>query len=76
MPKMLALSLVFTAASANSNAAMAHIHLVDFRSPDSAVNLHGTFIEFTDGNYRVDTPIGELKVSADRLDCLGSRFFL
>lgn len=76
MPKMLALSLVFAAASAKSNAALAQIRLVDFRSPDSAVNLHGTFIEFTDGNYRVDTLIGEFKVSADRLDCLGSRTFL
>lgn len=72
MFKILALSLVVAAASALSTAALANSRSVDLRSPDGSVSLQGAFIEFTDGNYRIDTPLGEFKVSADRVDCLGS----
>lgn len=72
MPKMLALTLVAAVASATSIATMANSRSVDLRSPDGAVDVQGTLIEFADGNYRIDTPLGEFKVSANRVDCVGS----
>lgn len=44
---------------------------VTLESPDGAVKLVGEFIEFTNNNYVVRTELGDLRISASRVECNG-----
>lgn len=57
--------IAFTAGSANADA-------VSLRSPDGGFNLEGTYIEFANGRHVVATPIGTLRVKAEKVDCFGT----
>ncbi len=44
---------------------------VTLRSPDGTVNLSGDLVRFNDESYVIMTQMGELRVSASRVDCIG-----
>lgn len=44
---------------------------VTLKSADGTVNLVGEFIEFTDNNYVIRTGLGDLRISASRVSCIG-----
>ncbi|MDA8586196.1 phosphate ABC transporter substrate-binding/OmpA family protein [Rhodobacteraceae bacterium] len=53
-----------------SNAAFAE--QVTLKSADGTVNLVGDFVDFTDDNFIIMTPLGELRISASRVRCEGA----
>ena len=44
---------------------------VNLKSADGTVNLTGEFVEFKDDNYVIKTALGDLRISASRVSCLG-----
>lgn len=44
---------------------------VTLKSSDGTVDLTGEFIEFVNENYVIRTRLGDLRISASRVDCLG-----
>lgn len=44
---------------------------VTLKSPDGAFNLTGELVEYQDNVYVIRTDLGALRVSADRVDCIG-----
>ena len=44
---------------------------VTLKSADGTVNLVGEFIEFSNGNYVIRTELGDLRISASRVGCVG-----
>lgn len=44
---------------------------VTLRSADGTVNIVGEFVEFVDNSYVVKTGLGDLRVSAARISCIG-----
>lgn len=44
---------------------------VTLRSSDGTVNMSGEFIDFRDNSYVISTALGELRVSASRVNCEG-----
>ncbi|WP_341368026.1 phosphate ABC transporter substrate-binding/OmpA family protein [Yoonia sp. BS5-3] len=45
---------------------------VTLRSSDGTVNMSGNFIDFVDNSYVIATALGELRVSASRVNCEGA----
>lgn len=45
---------------------------VSLTSLDGAVNLSGGYVGFEDGNYIINTDVGELRVAASRVQCVGA----
>lgn len=45
---------------------------VRLKSPDGTVNLVGEFVDFKDGNFFILTPLGELRISENRVQCEGA----
>ncbi len=45
---------------------------VTLRSSDGTVNMSGAFVEFSDNTYVIATALGELRVSASRVNCEGA----
>lgn len=46
--------------------------VVTLKSSDGTVNMSGDFVEFTDNTYVIATALGELRVSASRVNCEGA----
>ncbi|MDA9865142.1 phosphate ABC transporter substrate-binding/OmpA family protein [bacterium] len=44
---------------------------VTLKSADGTINLVGEFIDFKDDNYFVRTKLGDLRISANRVSCIG-----
>ncbi len=44
---------------------------VTLRSADGTVNIVGEFVDFDDNSYVVKTALGDLRVSASRVSCIG-----
>lgn len=64
-----ALTSVFAIGAFLSSAALADE--VSLKSADGSVNLVGEFMDFRDGNYIIQTALGELRLSASRVRCEG-----
>ena len=45
---------------------------VELKSRDQAVNISGNLLGFKDNNYIIDTNLGELRVPATGVDCIGA----
>ncbi|MEM9247705.1 MAG: phosphate ABC transporter substrate-binding/OmpA family protein [Pseudomonadota bacterium] len=67
-----ALSRVMMVAALGLGAGAAMANEVTLKSADGTVNLTGDFIEFVDDNYVIATPLGELRISAQRVRCEGA----
>lgn len=67
-PKSLLVSLLITAASSASAQDQGEVAL---RSADGAVEITGALIAIEDGNYVIDTAMGVVRVSTDRVACTG-----
>ncbi|MEM9342669.1 MAG: C4-dicarboxylate ABC transporter substrate-binding protein [Pseudomonadota bacterium] len=44
---------------------------VELKSHDGVISLEGTLIEYTDGIYVIDSVLGELRLSEDKVNCFG-----
>lgn len=51
---------------------LAHADFVTLKSADGTVNLSGNFMAFEDNFYIINTDLGELRVSAERVSCVGT----
>lgn len=45
---------------------------VQLKSSDGSVDMTGEYVDFVDGYYVLRTDLGDLRISADRVDCLGA----
>ena len=61
--------LALTAALSATNPAFAQ--QVTLTSSDGTVNMTGIFKEFRDNNYVISTALGDMRVSASRVSCIG-----
>ena len=52
-------------------ASFAHAAEVTLRSSDGTVNMTGEFVDFQDNAYIIATALGELRIAANRVSCLG-----
>lgn len=52
-------------------ASFAHGAEVTLRSSDGTVNMTGEFVDFQDNAYIIATALGELRVAANRVSCIG-----
>ncbi|MEL6574202.1 MAG: phosphate ABC transporter substrate-binding/OmpA family protein [Pseudomonadota bacterium] len=57
---------------ATALAGPAYADQVSLRSTDGTINLQGQLISFDDEHYRIQTALGDLRVSADTVRCEGS----
>ncbi|MES0863677.1 phosphate ABC transporter substrate-binding/OmpA family protein [Ruegeria sp. SCPT10] len=44
---------------------------VELSAPDGSLRLSGEFLDLVDGHFLIKTPIGEMRVSTDRVTCNG-----
>lgn len=52
-------------------AGFAHAQEVTLRSSDGTVNMTGDFVAFEDNAYIIATALGDLRVAANRVSCIG-----
>lgn len=45
---------------------------VQLKSSDGSVDMTGEYVDFVDGYYVLRTDLGDLRVSSDRVDCIGA----
>ena len=64
--------LLSTLSAAALIAGAAQADVVKLRAADGSIDLEGTFVEFADSHYVVDTPLGVLRVAEARVDCIGA----
>ena len=53
-------------------ASVAQAEQVTLRSSDGTVNMTGDFVSFEDNSYVINTALGQLRVSANRVSCVGA----
>ncbi|WP_342076551.1 TRAP transporter substrate-binding protein DctP [Yoonia sp. SS1-5] len=52
-------------------ATAANAQEINLRSEDGTVDITGDFVEFTDNNYVINTPVGYLRVLGGAVECYG-----
>ena len=62
-------TMAFAAATVLPSVALAE--QVSLRSQDGSVNINGDLVSFEDNFYLVSTALGELRLSAERVSCVG-----